>query len=84
MVIPGHGRQYYRLSPSDFSPTDGLSSTWPLQPGELDSRYSLVERQLRLAGMHDNVAWLPDSELTYVLNPTHARPHPTLNRCTMA
>ena len=22
--------------------------------------------------MHDNVAWLPDSELTYVLNPTHA------------
>ena len=37
MVIPGHGRQYYRLSPSDFSPADGLSPTWPLQPGELDS-----------------------------------------------
>lgn len=72
MVIPGHGWQYYRLSPSDFSPTDGLSPTWPLQTGELDPWYAFVERRLRLAGMRDNVPWQPESELTYALDPTPA------------
>ncbi len=72
MVIPGHGRQYYRLSPSDFSPADGLSPTWPLQAGELDPWYAFVESRLGLAGMRDNVAWQPESELTYVLDLTPA------------
>jgi len=36
LVIPLHGRQYYRLGPSDFSPCDGLSPLWPLRPNELD------------------------------------------------
>ena len=39
MVIPGHGRQYYRLGPDDFAPSDGLSPPWPLQTGELDAWY---------------------------------------------
>jgi choline dehydrogenase-like flavoprotein len=72
MVIPGHGRQYYRLSPNDFSPADRLSPTWPLQTGELDPWYAFVERRLELAGRYDNVAWQPESELTHVLDPTPA------------
>ena len=72
MVVPGHGRQYYRLAPDDFSCTDGLSPPWPLRTAELDPWYGLVERRLGLAGMRDNVPWLPDSELSYVLSPTPA------------
>lgn len=72
MVIPGHGRQYYRFSAGDFSPADGLSPIWPLQTGELDPWYSSVERRLALAGMRDNVAWQPESELARVLKPTLA------------
>ena len=70
MVVPGHGRQYYRLSPHDFVRTDGLSPPWPLRPAELDPWYAIVERRLKLAGMRDSVPWLPDSELSYLLSPT--------------
>ena len=72
MVVPGHGRQYYRLGPNDFAPVDGLSPPWPLLTAELDPWYALVERRLGLAGTRDNVPWLPDSELSYVLSETPA------------
>ena len=72
MVIPGHGRQYYRLGHDDFFPSDGLSPSWPLKPGELEPWYAFIERRLGLAGMCDNVPWLPDSELEHVLNLTPA------------
>jgi choline dehydrogenase-like flavoprotein len=72
MVIPGHGRQYYRLGPDDFAPPDGLSAPWPLRTGELDPWYALVERRLGLAGRRDHVPWLPDCELAIVLEPTPA------------
>ena len=72
LVIPGHGRQYYRLGPADLIPPDGLSARWPLQVGELDPWYANVERRLELAGRNDNVPWLPDSELSIVLEPTPA------------
>lgn len=72
MVIPHHGRQYYRLCAADFAPTDGLSPPWPLQPGELDPWYALVERRLGLVGAHDGLPWLPDSELARVIEPTPA------------
>ncbi len=71
-VIPGHGRQYYRLGSTDLAPSDGLSPPWPLQAGELDPWYSSVERRLGLAGGRDNVPWLPNSELAIVLEPTPA------------
>lgn len=70
VAVPGHGRQYYRLGSDDFAPTDGLSAPWPLQPAELDPWYGLVEHRLGLSGIHDNLPWLPDSELTNVLTPT--------------
>src|SRR5580704_5232180 len=53
--IPAHGRQYYRLGPDDLAPADGLSPPWPLQPGELDPWYAVVEHRLGLAGRRDNV-----------------------------
>jgi choline dehydrogenase-like flavoprotein len=72
MVIPGHGRQYYRLGPDDFAPADGLSLPWPLHPGELDPWYALVERRLGLVGAREGLPWLPDGELANVIEPTAA------------
>jgi choline dehydrogenase-like flavoprotein len=72
MVIPGHGRQYYRLSPDDFAPADDLSPRWPLDFGELDPWYSLVERRLGLSGTHGELSGLPDSEINTILTPTPA------------
>jgi choline dehydrogenase-like flavoprotein len=71
-MIPGHGRQYYRLGPADFAPSDGLSPPWPLQPGALDPWYATIERRLGIAGRRDNLPWLPDSELATILEPTSA------------
>jgi choline dehydrogenase-like flavoprotein len=70
MVIPGHGRLYFRMGPDDFAPTDGLSPAWPMEKGELVPWYEAVERRLGLAGAHDGLPWLPDSELSCVLSPT--------------
>lgn len=70
MAVPGHGRLYYRMGPDDFAPADGLSPLWPLREGELGPWYSAVERRLGLAGTRDGLPWLPDSELSYVLEPT--------------
>src|ERR1035437_655306 len=66
MVVPGHGCQYYRLGPDDMGPT------WPLRYADLAPWYALVERRIGLAGMRDNVPWLPDGELSSVLHPTAA------------
>ena len=71
-VIPGHGRQQYRLGSNDLAPPDGLSLPWPLQMGELDPWYAAVERRLGIAGRRDNLPWLPDSELSSVIEPTAA------------
>jgi choline dehydrogenase-like flavoprotein len=72
MVVPLHGRQYYRLGPSDFRPADGLSPPWPLEPGELDPWYELVERRLALSGRTEHSEWVPDSVLANVREPTPA------------
>jgi choline dehydrogenase-like flavoprotein len=72
LVVPGHGRQYYRLGPDDLAPPDGLSPPWPLRPGELDVWYDQVERRLGLSGMRDGLPWLPDSEITHLLKPTES------------
>jgi choline dehydrogenase-like flavoprotein len=70
VAVPGHGRQYYRFAPDDFRPRDGQSPRWPLQVGELDKWYDLVERRLGLSGMNDGHPWLPDSVLSRILVPT--------------
>lgn len=68
--LQGQGRQYYRLSSSDLSRSDGRSSLWPFAPDELDPWYSMVERRLQVAGARDGVPWQPDSELARELEPT--------------
>lgn len=70
MLIPGHGRQYYRLGPDDLAPPDGLTPPWPLQLGELDPWYGLVERRLGISGRLDGLSWLPDSELSRLIELT--------------
>ena len=72
LVVPRHGRQYYRLAPADFACSDALSPPWPLRERELDPWYAFVERRFGLSGMRDNLPWLPDSELSFVLSPSSA------------
>lgn len=72
MIVPGHGRQYYRLSPQDLRPNDGLSPTWPIEQGELNEWYSAVERRLKLSGRRDGISWTPDSEIATEITPTSA------------
>ena len=72
MMVPRHGWQYYRFAAEDFAYNDASSEPWPLRAADLDPWYEFVERRLELAGMRDNVPWLPNSELKYVLSPTSA------------
>ena len=67
MTIPGHGRQYYRLSERDLFPDDGLSPKWPLRHGELDAWYDLVEGLLGLTGGGEACAWVPSGPMAHVL-----------------
>jgi choline dehydrogenase-like flavoprotein len=50
MIVPGHGRQYYRMSPAELHPEDGLSPAWPFAPAELDPWYEQVEALLGVTG----------------------------------
>lgn len=70
MIVPGHGRQYYRLSREDLNPRDGLSPSWPIDPDELNTWYSAVEKRLGLSGEMNGIGCLPDSEITTVLKRT--------------
>lgn len=72
MIVPGHGRQYYRLSPMDFRPDDGLSPDWPVEQAEFDYWYAAVERRLKLSGRRDGVDWTPDSEIANEIAPAPA------------
>jgi len=68
-AIPGHGRQFYRMGPDDFA-SSGSDHGWPLQPGELDPWYDMVEGRLEMSGRYDDLPWLPNSVLSDVLEPT--------------
>lgn len=70
MIVPGHGRQYFRLGPADLHPTDGLSPPWPFAASVLDSWYTRVEQRLGLMGSYDHIPWLPDSTLATELTPS--------------
>jgi choline dehydrogenase-like flavoprotein len=70
MTIPGHGRQYYRLSERDLAPSDGLSPPWCLTAAELNHWYDFVEGHLGLSGGDEHNPWVPDARLATVLTPT--------------
>jgi choline dehydrogenase-like flavoprotein len=72
MIIPGHGRQYYRLSGRDLKPDDGLSPPWGVAPGELDHWYTLVEGHLGLKGGNEHCPWVPDGQMATILKPSAA------------
>ncbi len=46
MTIPGHGRQYHRLSNDVFEPLDERFPEWPITGAELAPWYALVENHL--------------------------------------
>ncbi|HIC79486.1 MAG TPA: GMC family oxidoreductase [Kiloniellaceae bacterium] len=72
MTVPGHGRQYYRLSAADLDPRDGLSPSWPVTAEDLAPWYALVERRLGLHGRREGHPWVPDSEIAQAIEPTPA------------
>lgn len=72
MIVPGHGRQYYRLSPADFAPSDGLSPPWPFAAAALDPWYDAVEGRLGLSGAREGHPWVPDSRITHSIEATAA------------
>ena len=63
MVVPGHGRQYYRLSGDELSPGDGLGQSWPITSDEIAPWYEFVEKKLNMTGSRDQLSILPDSHL---------------------
>ena len=67
LIVPGHGRQYYRLSREDLNPSDGLSPSWPIDCNELDQWYAAVEKRVGLFGEMNGLSCAPDSELGTIL-----------------
>jgi choline dehydrogenase-like flavoprotein len=69
MVVPGHGRQYYRLSEFDLGPRNDLPSPWPFGIEELAPWYEKVECRLGLFGGREGVPYIPDSAITHPISP---------------
>lgn len=72
MIVPGHGRQYYRLSAADMHPQDGRSPPWPFASEELSPWYAAVERRLGLRGRREAHPWVPDSDICEFVEATPA------------
>lgn len=66
MIVPGHGRQYYRFGPMDLGGRGDADSAWPIEPHELDPWYEDIEKTLGLRGGNDRSDLVPDSKLTIV------------------
>jgi choline dehydrogenase-like flavoprotein len=62
MTIPGHGRQYYRLTEHDLSPEDNLSPRWPVPSAELSHWYDVVEQRLGLSAGREDCPWVPGGQ----------------------
>lgn len=69
MVVPGHGRQYYRLSEYDLGPKDDGPSPWPFGIEELAPWYEKVESRLGLFGGQEGIPFIPDSVITHPISP---------------
>jgi choline dehydrogenase-like flavoprotein len=72
MIIPGHGRQYYRLGEQDLQPGDGLSPPWCVAAAEMSHWYDVVEQHLGIVGGNDHNRWVPDARVTTCLAPSAA------------
>ncbi|MGR3465067.1 GMC oxidoreductase [Limimaricola sp.] len=69
MIVPAHGKQYYRHSEIDFSPTDPGAPGWPVDYDEIAPWYDLVERKLGLSGRRESSRWIPDSLIGTTIAP---------------
>ena len=69
MVVPGHGRQYYRFGATDVGPKTDMPSPWPFGVEELEPWYQKVERHLGLAGGQDASGFIPDSLIARPVSP---------------
>ena len=69
-ALPGHARQYYRLSPEDFQPKDDLTPKWPVTYKTLAPWYEFVEKRIGLAGRSDGGDAIPDSVITHHVPPS--------------
>lgn len=70
MVVPGHGRQYYRFGAADIGPKSGRPSPWPFGIEELEPWYEQVERRLDLTGAQEGIEHIPDSLLARQISPS--------------
>ncbi|MBI1252719.1 MAG: FAD-binding protein [Hyphomonas sp.] len=67
MLVPGHGRQYYRLGGMDGQASKAGLPVWPFDSMELDPSYRIIERTLGLRGGEDSVNSIPGRELSEAL-----------------
>lgn len=65
MVVPGHGRQYYRLSQNDLSSGGDSNADWPLDYSDIEPWYEHVEHRLNLSGRSENLASLPQNQIVH-------------------
>lgn len=72
MTVPGHGRQYYRLSNQDFAANGDGRPVWPISPGEMAGWYEYVEDRLGLSGAEEASPHQPASRLASHYTPTPA------------
>lgn len=70
MMVPGHGRQYYRLSGLARARPDDNQIGWPISLEELAAWYGHVEERLKLKGGAQDPARPESSRLSEVLEPT--------------
>ena len=69
MMVPGHGRQYYRMANADLDADAHGRPAWPVGLSELDPWYAATEEKLRLRGGNDSSRLVPDSRLHTVVAP---------------
>jgi choline dehydrogenase-like flavoprotein len=66
MIVPGHGRQYYRFGAGDFEGRGDALAAWPMEAGALDGWYAVIEAALGLRGGNDHSGLVPDARLSVV------------------
>lgn len=79
MMVPGHGRQYYRLAGLSRAEPEDNETGWPISLEDLAVWYGQVEEKLKLRGGARDPASLDASRLSQVLEPTAAE-HTVMNK----
>ncbi len=70
MLVPGHGRLYFRLAGMTRAATDGCGAGWPIGLADLDEWYGWVEDRLQLKGGTGNATGPALSRSVALLPPT--------------